>query len=56
MVVDNNVINDSIQQTTQFPPSFPQTIVSAVSVSKCVFKILNLFCLKLIYLYVFESF
>jgi hypothetical protein len=30
MVVDNNVINDSIQQTTdQFPPSFPQTMVSA---------------------------
>ncbi|KAL9344486.1 hypothetical protein Peur_062161 [Populus x canadensis] len=29
MVVDNNVINDSIQQTTQFPPSFPQNIVSA---------------------------
>ncbi|KAH8481042.1 hypothetical protein H0E87_031089, partial [Populus deltoides] len=22
----NNVINDSIQQTTQFPPSFPQTM------------------------------
>ncbi|KAH8481037.1 hypothetical protein H0E87_031084 [Populus deltoides] len=30
MVVDNNVINDSIQQTTdQFPPSFPQTMASA---------------------------
>ena len=29
MVVDNNVINDSIQQTTVFPPSFPQTMVSA---------------------------
>jgi disease resistance protein RPS2 len=29
MVVNNNVINDSIQQTTQFPPSFPQTMVSA---------------------------
>ncbi|KAJ6854658.1 disease resistance protein [Populus alba x Populus x berolinensis] len=26
MVVDNNVINDSIQQTTPFPPSFPQTM------------------------------
>uniref|UniRef100_A0A3N7F8Z2 Uncharacterized protein n=1 Tax=Populus trichocarpa TaxID=3694 RepID=A0A3N7F8Z2_POPTR len=29
MVVDNNVINDSIQQTTdQFPPSFPQTMTT----------------------------
>ncbi|KAH8481019.1 hypothetical protein H0E87_031068 [Populus deltoides] len=27
MVVNNNVINDSIQQTTQFPPSFPQTMM-----------------------------
>ncbi|KAI5554505.1 hypothetical protein BDE02_19G018400 [Populus trichocarpa] len=24
----NNVINDSIQQTTQFPTSFPETMVS----------------------------
>jgi hypothetical protein len=29
MGVDNNVINDSIQQPTQFRPSFPQTMVSA---------------------------
>jgi disease resistance protein RPS2 len=28
-VMDNNVINDSIQQTTQFPPSSSQAIVSA---------------------------
>uniref|UniRef100_A0A3N7FAA1 Uncharacterized protein n=1 Tax=Populus trichocarpa TaxID=3694 RepID=A0A3N7FAA1_POPTR len=28
MVVDNNVINDSIQQTTVFPPSFPQTMTT----------------------------
>ncbi|KAJ6854660.1 hypothetical protein NC651_039571 [Populus alba x Populus x berolinensis] len=27
MVVDNNVINDSLQQTTLFPPSFPQTMM-----------------------------
>uniref|UniRef100_A0A3N7F9X1 Uncharacterized protein n=1 Tax=Populus trichocarpa TaxID=3694 RepID=A0A3N7F9X1_POPTR len=28
MAVDNNVINDSIQQTTVFPPSFPQTMTT----------------------------
>ncbi|KAF9660831.1 hypothetical protein SADUNF_Sadunf19G0004500 [Salix dunnii] len=28
MPVDDNVINDSFQQTTQFPPSFPQTMVT----------------------------
>ncbi|XP_011002917.1 PREDICTED: probable disease resistance protein At4g27220 [Populus euphratica] len=34
MVGDNNVINDSIQQTTdQFPPSFPQTMMEGVQPS-----------------------
>lgn len=28
-LVDNDVINDSIQQTPQFPPSFPQPMVTA---------------------------
>ncbi|KAJ6744365.1 hypothetical protein OIU79_030649 [Salix purpurea] len=27
MLVDDNVINDTIQQTTWFPPSFPQTMM-----------------------------
>ncbi|KAF9660858.1 hypothetical protein SADUNF_Sadunf19G0007400 [Salix dunnii] len=30
-LVDNDVINDSIQQTTQFPPSFPQTMVTTLT-------------------------
>uniref|UniRef100_A0A6N2KTW8 Uncharacterized protein n=1 Tax=Salix viminalis TaxID=40686 RepID=A0A6N2KTW8_SALVM len=33
MLVDNDVINDSFQQTTQFPPSFPQTMVTTHSLS-----------------------
>uniref|UniRef100_A0A3N7F8Y2 Uncharacterized protein n=1 Tax=Populus trichocarpa TaxID=3694 RepID=A0A3N7F8Y2_POPTR len=35
-VVDNNVINDSIQQTTQFPPSSSQAIMEGVTASSIV--------------------
>ncbi|KAG6737359.1 hypothetical protein POTOM_058886 [Populus tomentosa] len=37
MVVDNNVINDSLQQTTLFPPSFPQTMVSRYQLNPNLF-------------------
>ena len=40
-VVDNNVINDSIQQTTLFQPSFPQTMVITHAHSKCLYHPLD---------------